>query len=273
MKTSREDYRKQLEAQFDLWESRLAVLEARAGMASAHARAQLHRQIEELRKLQASARQHVEQIAAGSAAPWNDLKGGLEEAWSKLSAAMEGVWGRIKAEAPASERPHALQERGAREAQEELPRAPVPLRAPQSVRDEHQQLHAALESAKKAPGAVGETARELAGLLHPHFVREEQIAAPPLGLLAPLASGKFDASMLAAIEQADAMRRELPQMLREHESISALARRLEEVARQVGNTEVERFAQDLMAHARSEEELLYPAAILVGDVLRARSMK
>jgi hypothetical protein len=273
MKTSREDYRKQVEAQFELWESRLALLEARAGKASAHARAQLHRQIEELRKLQASARQHLEQIGAGPAATWNDIKGGLEEAWSKLSGAMEAVWGRIKAEAPPSERPRILPERGAREAQEELPRAPTQLRAPQSVRDEHQQLHAALESATKAPGAVGETARELAGLLHPHFVREEQIAAPPLGLLAPLAAGQFDEGMLAAIEQADALRRELPQMLREHESISALARRLEEVARQVGNTEVERFAENLMAHARSEEELLYPAAILVGDVLRARSMR
>lgn len=273
MKASREDYRKQVEAQFDLWESRLAVLEAQAGKASAHARAQLHRQIEELRKLQASARQHVEQIAADSAAPWNDIKGGLEEAWSKLSGAMEAVWGRIKAEAPASERPCTHQERGARDAQEELPPAPTPLRAPQSVRDEHQQLHVALESATKAPGAVGETARELAGLLHPHFVREEQIAAPPLGLLAPLAAGQFDESMLVALEQADALRRELPQMLREHESISALARRLEEEARQVGNTEVERFAENLMAHARSEEELLYPAAILVGDVLRARSMR
>jgi hypothetical protein len=273
MKTSREDYRKQVEAQIDLWESRLAVLEARAGKASAHARAQLHRQIEELRKLQASARQHVEQLAAGPAATWNDIKGGLEERWSKLSGAMEAVWGRIKAEAPASERPHTLHEPGAREAHQDLPGAPTSLRAPQSVREEHQQLHAALESATKAPGAVGATARELAGLLHPHFAREEQIAAPPLGLLARLAAGQFDESMLAAIEQADALRRELPQMLREHESISALARRLEEVARQVGNTEVERFAENLMAHTRSEEELLYPAAILVGEVLRARSMR
>ena len=40
---------------------------------------------------------------------------------------------------------------------------------------------------------------------------------------------------------------------------------------ELGVIEVERFAENLMAHARSEEELLYPAAILVADVLRARS--
>jgi hypothetical protein len=271
MKTSREEYREQVEAEFDLWESRFAMLEARAGKASADARAQLHRQIEELRKLQASARQHIQQIAAGPATTWNDIKGGVEESWSKLSGAMDAVWGRIKAEAPASERPRTLLDHGARGVDEKLPPPPTQLAAPRCVRDEHQHLHAALESATKAPGAVGETARELARLLRPHFVREEQIASPPLGLLAPLAAGQFDDSMLAAIEQADALRRELPQMLREHESISALARRLEEVARQVGNTEVERFAEDLMTHTRSEEELLYPAAILVGEVLRARS--
>ena len=32
----------------------------------------------------------------------------------------------------------------------------------------------------------------------------------------------------------------------------------------------EQFAEELTSHARSEEEVLYPAAILVGDVIRAR---
>jgi hypothetical protein len=32
----------------------------------------------------------------------------------------------------------------------------------------------------------------------------------------------------------------------------------------------EQFAEALTAHARSEEEVLYPAAILVGDIIRAR---
>ena len=32
----------------------------------------------------------------------------------------------------------------------------------------------------------------------------------------------------------------------------------------------ERLANDLALHAQTEEELLYPAAILVGDIIRAR---
>jgi hypothetical protein len=52
--------------------------------------------------------------------------------------------------------------------------------------------------------------------------------------------------------------------------IGAAARRLEQVAREEGNAEVERLAQKLQLHARSEEEVLYPAAVLVGELVRAR---
>jgi hypothetical protein len=34
------------------------------------------------------------------------------------------------------------------------------------------------------------------------------------------------------------------------------------------NTDVEKLAQKLHLHARSEEGLFYPAALLVGDVVR-----
>lgn len=55
---------------------------------------------------------------------------------------------------------------------------------PKPLQVEHAELHATLVKATKEPGAVGEAAREVARLLHPHFVREEEFALPPLGLLA-----------------------------------------------------------------------------------------
>ena len=60
-------------------------------------------------------------------------------------------------------------------------------------------------------------------------------------------------------------------MLEEHEAIAAAARRLEDVARAEGNVPVEALAKALLLHARGEEELFYPAALLVGDLVRARS--
>lgn len=146
-----------------------------------------------------------------------------------------------------------------------------PIAIPESMRAEHGEIHAALERATQAPGRVGEAARALAKVLHPHFVREEQIALPPLGLLAPLARGEFTPEMLAVLPMTDSLRAELPRMLREHEAIRAATVRLGEVARSERNASAARLAEQLALHAKSEEELFYPAAVLVGDIVRDRS--
>jgi hypothetical protein len=145
------------------------------------------------------------------------------------------------------------------------------LQVPESVRAEHERIHAALIDAAKAPGAVGEAARELARVLHPHFVREEEIALPPLGLLAPLATGEFRLEMQSVLPLTDALREELPQMLREHLQIVAATRRLQQASVEAGDRQGEAIARELLAHAESEEETFYPAAILVGEVVRARA--
>lgn len=76
--------------------------------------------------------------------------------------------------------------------------------------------------------------------------------------------------MRDVLPMTDALAAELPQMLREHQAIRAAAARLQEVARVDGFVDVERLARDVQAHARAEEELLYPAAILVGEIVRER---
>lgn len=142
---------------------------------------------------------------------------------------------------------------------------------PASMRAEHEAIHAALERATKTPGAVGQAARALATVLHPHFVREEQIALPPLGLLAPLARGEFTDAMLDVLPLTDSLRAELPHMLQEHVTIRAATEKLGQVARAERNATVVRLAEQLALHAKSEEEMFYPAAVLVGDVVRARA--
>jgi hypothetical protein len=73
------------------------------------------------------------------------------------------------------------------------------LLVPESMQAEHREIHDALDRATKVRGSVGTAARELAKVLGPHFVREEQIALPPLGLLAPLARGEFTPAMLEVL--------------------------------------------------------------------------
>ena len=144
------------------------------------------------------------------------------------------------------------------------------IRIPESIRAEHEAIHEELVRATKAAGSVGVAARELAAVLHPHFVREEEIALPPLGLLAPLARGESKPEMRDVLRMTDALRAELPRMLQEHKAIRKATIRLGEVARAEGNAVVAGLADQLLLHAQSEEELFYPAAILVGDLVRAR---
>jgi len=147
------------------------------------------------------------------------------------------------------------------------------IRIPPAMRAEHAEIHGQLVAATKAPGKVGEAARKLAAILDPHFEREEQIALPPLGLLAPLSRGEFAPGMREVLPMTDALRAELPRMLEEHKAIHAATVQLGDVAKAEGNPAVERLADVLKGHAANEEEVSYPAALLVGDVVRARLAK
>jgi hypothetical protein len=142
---------------------------------------------------------------------------------------------------------------------------------PSSIRAEHHEVHEALASAAKLGGRTGAAARALVVVLQPHFAREEQIALPPLSLLAPLARDPRVTTPSWLLPMTDSLRRELPQMLREHVAIQAATRRLAEAARSERQSSVVQFTHKLLLHASSEEEVLYPAAILVGDLVRART--
>jgi hypothetical protein len=143
---------------------------------------------------------------------------------------------------------------------------------PQSIQAEHEAIHSALVEATRGTGRVGAAAKALAEVLHPHFVREEEIALPPLGLLAALAAGRTvpDAMLAEATEMTSALRVEMPQMLEQHKGIRAAVAELLAAARAEGAEAEVELAQELALHAQTEEEVLYPAALLVGDLIRAQ---
>jgi hypothetical protein len=144
------------------------------------------------------------------------------------------------------------------------------LEIPQSLKSEHEELHATLVRATNAPGATGEAAKAVAAVLHPHFVKEEQFALPPLGLLASLARGEWAAEMRDVLPLTDKLKAELPEMLSEHRSIVAALDKLEEAARAEGHAEYAEFAEKLKLHAQTEEEVSYPTAILIGEYIKLK---
>ncbi len=144
------------------------------------------------------------------------------------------------------------------------------MKTPLSLRREHEELHADLARAGQVPGRIGEAARAVARIMHPHFLREDEYAMPPLGLLARLAKGPVTADMAVVLPLVARLKEELPLMIEEHRAIMGAVRELAVAAETENDEKYIRFAAELMVHAQMEEEVLYPAAILVGEYVKLK---
>lgn len=135
---------------------------------------------------------------------------------------------------------------------------------------EHNELHVQLERVIQLGGAVGAAATRVAEALHAHFGSEERHAMPPLALLPALAAGQLTPEMSGMVTLTETLKTELPQMLAEHRAIVAALDQLTVAARLENSAEAVAFADKLRLHAQQEEEILYPAAILVGEYLKLK---
>ena len=94
---------------------------------------------------------------------------------------------------------------------------------PASLKAEHDQLHEELAKAIQSGGRTGEAAREVARRLHPHFLKEEEYALPPLGILQHLAKGFIDPEMKKVLAMTEKLKQQLPEMLAERQYTDVLA--------------------------------------------------
>ncbi len=145
------------------------------------------------------------------------------------------------------------------------------LTSPPSLKHEHEELHAELVAATKAGGKIGAAAQAVARALHPHFVKEEEYALPPLGLLVMLADGKLPPDSASIIAMTERLRKDLGHMLHEHKAIVIELHKLMEAAKSENKPEYVHFAEKLRLHAQTEEEVLYPTAILIGEYLKLKA--
>jgi hypothetical protein len=144
------------------------------------------------------------------------------------------------------------------------------MRIPDCLRVRHEQLHAKLVQAARAPGGTGEAARTAARIMHPHLLREKGYAIPPLALLRRLARGQLTSDMADVLPLVARLKDELPLMLEEHRAIFGALAQLGDVASKEGQREWAELADELRLHAQTEEEVLYPAAILVGEYVKSQ---
>ena len=146
------------------------------------------------------------------------------------------------------------------------------MKIPKPMKVEHEELHSELKKATMEKGPLGDASKAVAKVLHPHFVKEEEYAMPPLGLLAVLASGRVSAKMKNTLAMTNKLRADLDQMLKEHKQIVAALNRLVVEAKKEKKLEYVKFADKLILHAQTEE-VYYPASILIGKYLKLKLKK
>lgn len=141
---------------------------------------------------------------------------------------------------------------------------------PVTLNEEHEELHNELARITEAGGAIGEAAKKVAVIMHPHFVKEEEYAMPPLGLLEPLSKGEIKEEMRDILLVTDKLKSMLPHLLSEHQAIVEALINLTNLSIKEDRMEIAFIAKKLISHVKNEEEVLYPAAILVGEYLKLK---
>jgi hypothetical protein len=141
---------------------------------------------------------------------------------------------------------------------------------PDSAPPAHRELREILSRAVKVGGRTATAAEAVRGVLYPHMRLEEAFAAPPLSILPRLAAGEIGADMEKIIQISEMMRINLPRMLEQHRLIVTALKELMRAATEEGHPAYVQFCQKLMHHAQQEEEILYPAAIVVGEFVKLK---
>jgi len=144
---------------------------------------------------------------------------------------------------------------------------------PHTLEVEHEELDKEMRKGTREGGETGEAAKKVAKIQHPHFVKEEDFALPPLGLLPLLSKGRVTQDMKDILMMTDKLKAELNEMLKEHRQLLTALKRLVAAAKKEGKLEYVRFADKLTLHAKAEEELYYPAALLVGEYVKLKLRK
>jgi hypothetical protein len=139
---------------------------------------------------------------------------------------------------------------------------------PSSIMEEHKNLLDRAYQFTLLPDSTGIAALKLYEMMIHHFNEEEDFAFPPLGVLPMLASEEVPEKVEEIIRLTERLQSQMPVMLAEHQMAGVYLDELKQVASEEYLPQIIKFETDLHRHAAFEEEVLFPAAILVGEYLK-----
>ncbi|HZW55733.1 MAG TPA: hemerythrin domain-containing protein [Nitrososphaerales archaeon] len=142
------------------------------------------------------------------------------------------------------------------------------LKSPSSLDEEHEEIMGALRSYSQFHDMTGKAVGKLLQVLEPHFEKENQYVMPVLGSLTTLVTDEKHANLREIADSQAAILQEYDSMFKEHEEIRKLVSEAKNVSLQEKHQDVADLLDGLAHHARVEEEVLYPAALLAGTVAK-----
>lgn len=142
---------------------------------------------------------------------------------------------------------------------------------PQSLQHGHENLCAEIKDLINYGGKIGEKATILNKAMRPHFEKEERYALPPLGLLIALSEGSWEIDTTEAIKMADTLKEKFNELAQDHKNILKLLDELNVVAEEENHFHAKIFVKNLIVHTELEDQVLYPATLLVGNYLKNKS--
>ena len=142
---------------------------------------------------------------------------------------------------------------------------------PSSLKKTHADLLNQLHQFTLVKDSSNPFALKLEELMMHHFKEEEDYILPPLGLLPLLASGQLPEQSKSTIALTEKTIAQLDHMSAEHQLIIAYIDELKQASTEENRPAIIAFEKEVSKHAVSEEEVYFPAAIMVGEYLKLKS--
>jgi hypothetical protein len=141
---------------------------------------------------------------------------------------------------------------------------------PSSIKKAHIHLLEQIHMMALYKDGSGHVAKKLEDLMQHHFREEEDFILPSLGLLPLLARGQepeHATDVVLLSEKAESM---LNHMSVEHQLINAYVAELKQASAKENLPDIIKFENEVLNHATSEEEVFFPASILIGKYLKLK---
>lgn len=142
---------------------------------------------------------------------------------------------------------------------------------PSSIKKTHATLLDQIHEMTLYKDSSSIVAIKLEVLMQHHFKEEEDFILPPLGLLPLLAAGQLPAPSKELLLFCENIKPQLTHMSVEHQLIKAYIEELKQTCLEENRPAIIAFEKEVIKHAVSEEEVFFPAAILVGEYLKLKS--